>query len=611
MPQKGYVMDNLEEEESTNSSRLHLLSTSNSNYPPPPHHHHHSSSIIRTTPMSAEDADYPEYGLTELIDPEDEEYEDMYLKKKKNKKGNSNGNNNKKNINRSYRESGRAEEKNRLWGADGDDEDLHGYGYGMEEGKFVNNGGIDDYSSHHGGAYFGAGGGGAGGNPYGKKSSLSGRTKCFIILAVTLIFVGAVVAVALIAYHTSLFGSSAVECKPECAMHGTCTKAASNAKKSSRSRDQTCVCDEGYVGDSCEEGFKDSKYMCDVVQTCELKYNLGLPCGPHASWDYDSAYLGESSTVMKTYAAHRVNEGLMDVSAIGSEMFSNKRKKPLCSSAPSGDGPNFKGRWILPCDFPCSEISSYTDVEMMKWCDWSSAYWKPYDCILPKLELKEEWLGECAAKRTFVFVGDSTVRAIANKITDFLGLDTTPLRHHGYFEQLKDGHGVFYNYTMMKDEPMADNKGAPGFAKLSHTLDEIMTKIPPLYLSHPREVVFLVGAITLEESHVHEMVKWMEKNGKSNFKVVFKSRGYKGSESDPHYIINHHREIMNTKKAIVDNGFYYVDAYNTTMSGWHLVEKDSSLCHFSKHITTNPQGHRIIGKGNDALTSAFLTQVCF
>ena len=154
MPQKGPLLSS-EEEDDTHS----LL---------PPRG-------IRTIPMTAEDADYPAYGLTELIDPEEDAYDDVggggiipkFLKKHSSKTSNP-----------SY-----DYQQNNLEQDDFAENDFRAAGDRRHRsGAFY---GADSYSSL---------------SPPDSSSTLSARKKCFIILAVTLVFLGAVVAIAVVAY---------------------------------------------------------------------------------------------------------------------------------------------------------------------------------------------------------------------------------------------------------------------------------------------------------------------------------------------------------------------------------------------------------------------------
>ena len=345
----------------------------------------------------------------------------------------------------------------------------------------------------------------------------------------------------------------------------------------------------------------DQKYMCDLVQTCDMKFNLAKPCGPQSSRDFDSGFIGNSDHVIDLMGAPAG-----DVSE--PRLYEHQLPVPFCHADPSSN--QLEGRWILPCDFPCSEVGATDDAEMLKWCKWSSAYWKPYKCIYPPLAFMEDWLRSCAMEKSFVFIGDSTIRALFNRLADLMGLETTPLRHHGYFAQMDGSTGIFYNYSLFRNEPI-DSSSKPGHSRLTDTLDGVLTSLPPLYIAYPRQVVFVFGSITLDSSHVEEISHWMRHNGLKHYKMIFKSRGYKGSESNAQYIINHHRDIMRTKQTVLENGFTYLDAYNITMSGWHLVEKDSTRCQFARHLPDNPPGHRVVGQANEAILKSLLTQTCF
>eukprot|EP01135_Chromosphaera_perkinsii_P011055 Nk52_evm14s2325 gene=Nk52_evmTU14s2325 len=256
-------------------------------------------------------------------------------------------------------------------------------------------------------------------------------------------------------------------------------------------------------GDNVDEP---QRFSCFLEQTCERKF-LKHPDLKH---EWRCGYVstddrgGESKE--KESAVLEGKKGEQEFLCSGWEYA-----KAFSLTEPSG-------RWLVTCNKPCAEIKRPKDDHEGRYhsemCDWSSATYqrlrggviagtgdgtpKQKACAARPVIKKD--VHSCLKGRTFVFVGDSTLRGIMNGVLDRGQLKPTPTAHHDFYilRNSQNDVAVYFEYFSNANT-----------LELGDSIEFLLDKIPEKMLQKPREVVLVVGGITMTPEMVENLHDWL------------------------------------------------------------------------------------------------------
>ena len=253
-------------------------------------------------------------------------------------------------------------------------------------------------------------------------------------------------------------------------------------------------------------------YLCFIEQACEQKFiSERTQCG-----------------------YYKVNRSL------GEAIEKRRGELPLCSASNYGKpevvGAS-SGRWLVTCQKPCRDIAplvkgsvqeSKKDVHLNS-CNWAEAEYFRDSCNARDFVSFQNEFTKCIEKKTFLFVGDSTLREVMNGVIDAVGYAPTPENHHSKYDLSSRGVGLFFDYSNFGTLDVADS------------IDYLLDTVPDRYLQADREVVLVVGGITMNAERVEELYTWV------NSETTFYSSDVKKTSKDA---ISGKSKDVNTYQAV-------------------------------------------------------------